>query len=104
MGSMVLWAVEGFGMLQLADSRRRLVMPKEAAIGPNDPVEIEVLADGRVVISPVRVMPVHEIWALTSESTVQTQAAMADYLAGRTIGVAALDARIAAGAPHRGRK
>jgi len=52
----------------------------------------------------VRVMPVHEIWALTSESTVQTQAAMADYLAGRTIGVAALDARIAAGAPHRGRK
>jgi len=91
-------------MLQMADSRRRFVMPKEAAIGPNDPAEVEVLPDGRVVISPVRVIPVHESWALTAESTAQTDAALNDYKAGRTIGAKALEARIAAGAPRRGRK
>ena len=90
-------------MLQLADSRRRFVMPKEAAIGPNDPADVEVLPDGRVVISPVRIIPIHETWALTAESTAQTDAALKDYRAGRTLGVKALDARISAGA-KRGRK
>ena len=90
-------------MLQLADSRRRFVMPKEAAIGPNDPADVEVLPDGRVVISPVRIIPLHETWALTADSTAQTDAALEDYRAGRTLGVKALDARIAAGA-RRGRK
>ena len=28
-------------MLQLADSRRRFVMPKEAAIGPNEPADVK---------------------------------------------------------------
>lgn len=75
-------------------------MPKEAAIGPNDPADVELLPDGRVMISPVRVIPVHEAWALTPESTAQTEASLADYKAGRTIGVKSLDARIAS----RGRK
>ncbi|WP_306599194.1 hypothetical protein [Geothrix sp. 21YS21S-2] len=91
-------------MLQMADSRRRFVMPKEALIGPNDPAEVELLPDGRVIISPVRVIPVHELWALTPESTAQTEAAMKDYKAGRTLSVKALDAKIAAGSSNRGRK
>ena len=50
--------------------------------------------------SAVRVVPVHEAWAVTPESKAQTDASLADYKAGRAIGVKALDARIAA----RGRK
>ena len=90
-------------MLQMADSRRRFVMPKGAAIGPNDPAEVELLPDGRVIISPVKVIPLHETWALTPESTTQTEAAMADYKAGRTLGTTALDAQIATQGPPRGR-
>jgi hypothetical protein len=91
-------------MLQMADSRRRFVMPKEAAIGANDPADVEVLPDGRVVISPVRVIPVHESWAVTPESAAQTAAAMKDYKAGRTIGMKALDAKLAAGSSKGVRK
>ncbi len=75
-------------------------MPKEVAIGPNEPADVEVLPDGRVMISPVRVIRVHEEWAVTPESIAQTDASLADYKAGRAIGVKSLDARIAA----RGRK
>ncbi len=91
-------------MLQMADSRRRFVMPKEAAIGANEPADVEVLPDGRVVISPVRVIPVHESWAVTHESLAQTAAALKDYKAGRTIGVKALDVKITAGSAKGGRK
>jgi hypothetical protein len=91
-------------MLQMADSRRRFVMPKEAAIGPNDPAEVEVLPDGRVMISPVRVIPVHEAWTVTPESAAQTDAALADYKAGRAIGVKSLEARIASRGRKQGRK
>lgn len=91
-------------MLQLADSRRRFVMPKEAAIGPNEPADVEVLPDGRVVIAPVRVIPVHEMWALTPESTAQTDAALKDYKAGRTVGSKSLDAKLVAKRARRGGK
>ena len=83
-------------MLQMADSRRRFVMPKEAAIGANDPADVEVLPDGRVVISPVRVIPIHESWAVTPASAAQTVAALKDYKAGRTMDVKSLDAKITA--------
>ena len=91
-------------MLQIADGRRRFVMPKDAAIGPNDPADVEVLPDGRVMISPVRVIPVHEAWAVTPESTAQTEASLKDHRAGRTIGVKPLDARIAAKARKKARR
>ena len=91
-------------MLQMADSRRRFVMPKEAAIKANEPAEVEVLADGRVMITPVMVIPKHEAWAVTPESAAQTAAALRDYQAGKTVGVGDLDAKIAAGGPGRGRK
>lgn len=84
-------------MLQMADSRRRFVMPKEAAIGANDPADVEVLPDGRVIISPVRVIPIHEAWAVTPESAAQTAASLKDYKAGRAIGVKGLDAKLAGG-------
>jgi hypothetical protein len=89
-------------MLQMADNRRRFVMPKEASIGPNDPAEVEVLPDGRVLISPVLVIPLHETWALTAESTAQTDAALRDYRAGRALGYEALGEQIAARIGKRG--
>lgn len=91
-------------MLQMADSRRRFVMPKEAAIGANEPADVEVLPDGRVIISPVRVIPVHESWAVTPESLAQTTAALKDYKAGRTTGVKALDAKLVAGGAKKGQR
>jgi len=89
-------------MLQMADSRRRFVMPKEAAIGANEPADVEVLPDGRVMISPVRIIAIHESWAVTPESVAQTDAALADYKAGRTIGPKGLEARLAT--TKRGRR
>ncbi|MDP1832883.1 MAG: hypothetical protein Q8K67_12550 [Geothrix sp.] len=79
-------------------------MPKEAAIGANEPADVEVLPDGRVVISPVRIIPVHESWAVTPESMAQTAASLKDYKAGRTMGVKALDAKITSGNAKDGRK
>lgn len=87
-------------MLQMSDSRRRFVMPKEAPISANAPAEVEVLPDGRILITPVRVVPIHEEWAVTPESRAQTQAALKDHRAGRAIGVKELDAKLA----KRGRK
>jgi hypothetical protein len=58
-------------------------MPKETAIGPHEPAD-------------VRVVPSHEGWAVTPESIATTDASLADYRAGRAIGVKSLDARIAA--------
>ena len=77
-------------MLKTADSRRRFVMPKEAAIGPNEPAD-------------VRVIPAHEAWAVTPESTATTDASLADYQAGRAIGMKSLGARIA-GRKRRNRR
>ena len=91
-------------MLQMADNRRRFVMPKEASIRAGEPADVEVLSDGRVVISPVKVILLHESWALSPESAAQTAASMKDYKAGRTTGVKGLDARIAAQSAKRGRK
>lgn len=82
-------------MLQLSDNRRRFVMPKDAPIGPNSAAEVEVLPDGRVMITPVLITPIHEAWALTPESRARTAASLEDYRNGRFIGAEELEARIA---------
>jgi len=64
----------------MAERQRRFVMPKE--IAPHEPAD-------------VRVVPAHEAWAVTPESTATTDASLADYRAGHAIGVKSLDARIA---------
>lgn len=84
-------------MVQMADSRRRFVMPKGAAMRPHDLADVEVLPDGRVIISPVKVVPLHELWATTGESAAQITAAMEDYMADRTLDLPTLDSKIAAG-------
>ena len=89
-------------MLQLSDNRRRFVMPKGAPIGPGTLAEVELLADGRVMITPLVTTPVHEQWAHKPESLVQTAAALKDFNEGKTLDVAGLDALIAAELKKRG--
>jgi hypothetical protein len=72
-------------MLQKADSRRRFVMPKNAAIMPNSPADIEVLPDGRIMITPVLIIPVHEQRWHTQESLLHTEKSEADAAAGRVM-------------------
>ena len=73
-------------------------MPKEAPIGANAPAEVTVLPDGRVLITPLRTIPIHEEWAVTQESRKQTEKALKDHQDGRSVdGLKALDARIAKG-------
>lgn len=83
-------------MLQLSDSRRRFVMPKEAPIGPNSAADITVLPDGRVLITPLRTIPINEEWAVTPESRAQTAKALRDHQDGRALeGLKALDGALA---------
>jgi hypothetical protein len=85
-------------MLQLSDNRRRFVMPKEAAIGPNTAADVTVLPDGRVLITPLRTIPINEEWAVTQESHAQTAEALRDHRKGRAVvGLKALDAALAKG-------
>jgi len=85
-------------MLQLSDNRRRFVMPKEAAIGPNTAADITVLPDGRVLITPLRTIPINEEWAVSPESQAQTVEALRDHRKGRAVaGLQALDAAMAKG-------
>ena len=72
-------------MLQKADSRRRFVMPKDAAIMPNSPADVEVLPDGRILITPVLVIPVHEQRWHTQDSLLRSTKSEADAAAGRVI-------------------
>jgi len=77
-------------------------MPKEAPIGPHTPAEITVLPDGRVLITPLRTIPINEEWAVTPESRAQTAEALRDHREGRAVaGLKALNTAIAKG---RGRK
>ena len=64
---------------------------------------MDVLPYGDPMISRVRIIPVHEEWAVTPESTAQTNASLADYNAGRAIGVKDLD-RILARRRKKSRK
>jgi len=83
-------------MLQLSDNRRRFVMPKEAPIGPNTAADITVLPDGRVLITPLRTIPINEEWAVSPESHAQTAEALRDHREGRAVtGLKALDAAVA---------
>lgn len=91
-------------MLQTADSRRRFVMPKEAKISANMPANVEVLPDGRVMITPLVTIPRHEQWAHTPESFAQTAASLKDYQENRAIDAAELTTRITTGAKKRGGK
>lgn len=45
------------------DSRKRVTLPKDANIKPGDDVEVEILDDGQLLLTPVVRVPRHQMWA-----------------------------------------
>jgi bifunctional DNA-binding transcriptional regulator/antitoxin component of YhaV-PrlF toxin-antitoxin module len=61
-----------------ADARRRITLPPSAGIKPGDPMEVDVLSDGRVVITPIVAIPRHQLWAWKPEVMERVSAALTD--------------------------
>lgn len=61
-----------------ADARRRITLPPAAGIKPGDPMEVDVLSDGRVVITPIIAVPKHQMWAWKPEVMERVSASLAD--------------------------
>lgn len=65
-------------MLVQADARRRVTLPRNAAIKPGDSLNLEILEDGRIVLIPVEPVPRHQLWAWTADSKQAIVASLAD--------------------------
>ena len=55
-------------MLLQTDARRRITLPPSLGIQPGDAIDLEILADGRIMLIPVEPVPKHQMWAWTTES------------------------------------
>ncbi|HEY3269657.1 MAG TPA: hypothetical protein VGJ89_00445 [Geothrix sp.] len=47
------------------DSRKRVTLPNVAGVKTGDDLEIEILEDGRMMLTPVVRIPRHQMWAWT---------------------------------------
>jgi hypothetical protein len=45
------------------DARKRVTLPPNAGIKPGDDMEIELLDDGRMILTPIVRIPRHQMWA-----------------------------------------
>lgn len=61
-----------------ADGRRRITLPPGSGIKPGDPMEVDLLEDGRVVITPIFAVPKHQIWAWNPEVMEKVTKALTD--------------------------
>jgi hypothetical protein len=61
-----------------ADARRRITLPPAAGIKPGDPMEVDVLSDGRVVITPIIAVPKHQMLAWKPEIMERVSASLTD--------------------------
>ena len=68
-----------------ADARRRITLPPNAGIKPGDPMKVEVLEDGSVLIVPIVAIPKHQLWAWKPEVLDRVAASMADPRPSRSI-------------------
>lgn len=68
-----------------ADARRRITLPPNSGIKAGDPMKVEVLEDGSVLIVPVVAIPKHQLWAWKPEVLDRVAAAMADPRPSRSI-------------------
>jgi hypothetical protein len=55
-------------MLLQTDSRRRITLPPIVGINPGDAIDLEILADGRIMLIPIEPVPKHQLWAWTTET------------------------------------
>jgi hypothetical protein len=65
-------------MLLQTDSRRRITLPPIAGINPGDAIDLEILADGRIMLIPVEPVPKHQLWAWTVEVKQTISASLSD--------------------------
>ena len=49
------------------DSRKRVTLPLETNIGSGEDLELEVLQDGRIVLTPIVRVPKNQLWLLDPE-------------------------------------
>ncbi|OIP51075.1 MAG: AbrB family transcriptional regulator [Deltaproteobacteria bacterium CG_4_10_14_3_um_filter_60_8] len=72
-------------MLLQTDARRRITLPPSLGIQPGDAIDLEILADGRIMLIPVEPVPKHQMWAWTTESKLAITASLADPRPSRVI-------------------
>jgi hypothetical protein len=65
-------------MLLQTDTRRRITLPPNSGIKPGDAIDLEILADGRIMLVPVEAVPKHQLWAWTAETKTAIEASMKD--------------------------
>ncbi len=65
-------------MLVQTDARRRITLPPSAGLNPGDALDLEILADGRIMLIPVEPVPRHQLWAWTTESKEAISASLTD--------------------------
>lgn len=65
-------------MLVQTDARRRVTLPATVGVKPGDALDLEVLADGRIMLIPVEPIPRHQLWAWTAESKEAIAASLTD--------------------------
>ena len=49
------------------DSRKRVTLPLEANVDSGEDLELEVLEDGRLVLTPIVRVPKNQVWLLDPE-------------------------------------
>lgn len=65
-------------MLVQTDARRRITLPPTAGIKPGESIDLEILADGRIMLIPVEPIPKHQLWAWTADAKQAIRASLAD--------------------------
>jgi bifunctional DNA-binding transcriptional regulator/antitoxin component of YhaV-PrlF toxin-antitoxin module len=64
-------------MLVQTDSRRRITLPPSFGIKPGEALNLEMMDDGRILLTPIEPVPRHQLWAWTADA----KKAIADSLA-----------------------
>lgn len=64
--------------LAQADARRRVTLPMASGIKAGDAIEMEVMEDGRVVVTPIVTIPRAQLWAWQPSVRERVAASLAD--------------------------
>lgn len=65
-------------MLLQTDARRRITLPPTVGIKSGDAIDLKVLDDGRIMLTPVEPVPKHQMWAWTAEAKQSISNSLAD--------------------------
>lgn len=65
-------------MIIQTDSRRRITLPASAGIRPGEAIDLEILEDGRMMVTPIEAVPRHQLWAWTADVKQAVLASLSD--------------------------